>query len=229
MGRPHANAGTEEGEAHGHGARCELQRCGRLAVAEPRQMGANMPERTMMNTGLIDCTEGADLEPTDGPVKARCRSRSEDRGPPLVERPERDAGHEKRNERVSNPRLQEPAAATRTQGAEPAAAGAVPADDRCVTGLINLSNLALLIIVAVVAAAVSCFSVIISSPPECDEAGRHAHAARPKPQWKPAFSWSKATDVGQELIGAGTPILSGDGRGFPLDDDELERWTRVGL
>jgi hypothetical protein len=31
-----------------------------------------------------------------------------------------------------------------------------------------------------------------------------------------------------ELIGAGMLILAGGGRGFPLDYDELERWTRVG-
>ena len=39
----------------------------------------------------------------------------------------------------------------------------------------------------------------------------------------------QATHVGYELIGAGMLILSGGGRGFPLDYDELERWTRVGL
>jgi hypothetical protein len=31
-----------------------------------------------------------------------------------------------------------------------------------------------------------------------------------------------------ELIGAGMLILAGGGRGFPLDYDELERWTRIG-
>ena len=31
-----------------------------------------------------------------------------------------------------------------------------------------------------------------------------------------------------ELIGAGMLILAGVGRDFPLDYDELERWTRVG-
>jgi hypothetical protein len=43
-------------------------------------------------------------------------------------------------------------------------------------------------------------------------------------------SWyaSPATHVGYELIGAGMLILAGGGRGFPLDYDELERWTRVG-
>jgi hypothetical protein len=30
------------------------------------------------------------------------------------------------------------------------------------------------------------------------------------------------------LIAAGMVILAGDGRGLPFDDDELERWTRVG-
>jgi hypothetical protein len=30
------------------------------------------------------------------------------------------------------------------------------------------------------------------------------------------------------LIGAGMLILAGDGRGFPFEYDELERWTRVG-
>jgi hypothetical protein len=43
-------------------------------------------------------------------------------------------------------------------------------------------------------------------------------------------SWyaSPAIHVGYELIAAGTLILAGGGRGFPLDYDELERWTRVG-
>jgi hypothetical protein len=31
-----------------------------------------------------------------------------------------------------------------------------------------------------------------------------------------------------ELIAAGMLILAGGDRGFPLDYDELERWTRVG-
>ena len=46
-----------------------------------------------------------------------------------------------------------------------------------------------------------------------------------------AGSWyaSPATHVGYELIGAGMLILAGGGRGFPLDYDELERWTRVGF
>jgi len=46
-----------------------------------------------------------------------------------------------------------------------------------------------------------------------------------------AGSWyaSPATHVGYELIGAAMLILAGGGRGFPLDYDELERWTRVGL
>ena len=39
---------------------------------------------------------------------------------------------------------------------------------------------------------------------------------------------SPATHVGYELIGAGMLILAGGGRGFPLDYDELKRWTRVG-
>jgi hypothetical protein len=45
-----------------------------------------------------------------------------------------------------------------------------------------------------------------------------------------AGSWyaSPATHVGYELIGAGMLILAGGGRGFPLNHDELERWTRVG-
>jgi hypothetical protein len=34
--------------------------------------------------------------------------------------------------------------------------------------------------------------------------------------------------VGYELIGAWMLILAGGGRAFPLDYDELERWTRVG-
>ena len=37
-----------------------------------------------------------------------------------------------------------------------------------------------------------------------------------------------ATHVGYELIGAAMLILAGGGRGFPLDYDELGRWTRVG-
>jgi hypothetical protein len=46
-----------------------------------------------------------------------------------------------------------------------------------------------------------------------------------------AGSWyaSPATHVGYELIGAGLLILAGGGRGFPLDYDELERWTRIGF
>ena len=45
-----------------------------------------------------------------------------------------------------------------------------------------------------------------------------------------AGSWyaSPATHVGYELIGAAMLILAGGGRGFALDYDELERWTRVG-
>jgi hypothetical protein len=45
-----------------------------------------------------------------------------------------------------------------------------------------------------------------------------------------AGSWyaSPGTHVGYELIGPGMLILAGGGRGFPLDYDELERWTRVG-
>jgi hypothetical protein len=46
-----------------------------------------------------------------------------------------------------------------------------------------------------------------------------------------AGSWyaSPASHVGYELIGAGMLILAGGGHGFPLDYDELERWTRVGF
>jgi hypothetical protein len=46
-----------------------------------------------------------------------------------------------------------------------------------------------------------------------------------------AGSWyaSPASHVGYELIGAGMLILAGGGRGFPLDYDELARWTRVGF
>jgi hypothetical protein len=40
---------------------------------------------------------------------------------------------------------------------------------------------------------------------------------------------SPATHVGHELIGAGMLILAGGGQEFPLDYDELERWTRVGF
>jgi hypothetical protein len=38
-----------------------------------------------------------------------------------------------------------------------------------------------------------------------------------------------ATHVGHELIGAGMLILAGGGQGFPLDYNELERWTCVGF
>jgi hypothetical protein len=41
------------------------------------------------------------------------------------------------------------------------------------------------------------------------------------------FAWP-STHVGHELIAAGMLILAGGGRGFPLDYDELEKWTRVG-
>jgi hypothetical protein len=41
------------------------------------------------------------------------------------------------------------------------------------------------------------------------------------------YAWP-STHVGYELIGAAMLILAGGGRGFPLDYDELERWTRVG-
>jgi hypothetical protein len=41
------------------------------------------------------------------------------------------------------------------------------------------------------------------------------------------YAWP-STHVGYELIGAGMLILAGGGRGFPLDYDELERWTGVG-
>jgi hypothetical protein len=40
---------------------------------------------------------------------------------------------------------------------------------------------------------------------------------------------SPATHVGYELIGAAMLIVAGDGRGLPIDYDELERWTRVGF
>jgi hypothetical protein len=45
-----------------------------------------------------------------------------------------------------------------------------------------------------------------------------------------AGSWyaSPATHVGYELIAAGMLIFAGGGRGMPMDDDELARWTRVG-
>jgi hypothetical protein len=47
----------------------------------------------------------------------------------------------------------------------------------------------------------------------------------------PAGSWyaRPSTHVGYELIGAGMLILAGGGRGFPLDYDELKRWTRIGF
>jgi hypothetical protein len=41
------------------------------------------------------------------------------------------------------------------------------------------------------------------------------------------YAWP-STHVGYVLIGAAMLILAGGGRGFPLDYDELERWTRVG-
>jgi hypothetical protein len=40
------------------------------------------------------------------------------------------------------------------------------------------------------------------------------------------YAWP-STHVGYELVGAGTLILAGNGRGLPFDYDELERWTRV--
>jgi hypothetical protein len=40
---------------------------------------------------------------------------------------------------------------------------------------------------------------------------------------------SPATHVGYELIGAGMMILAGGGKGVPLDNPELELWTRVGF
>ena len=43
-----------------------------------------------------------------------------------------------------------------------------------------------------------------------------------------AWSASPATHVGLEPIGAGMLILAAGDRGFSLDYDELERWTRVG-
>ena len=64
------------------------------------QIAANTPERTMMNTGLIDCTQGhRHLEPTDEPVQALVGVDSEYRELLLVERPERGAGDEQRDER----------------------------------------------------------------------------------------------------------------------------------
>jgi hypothetical protein len=41
------------------------------------------------------------------------------------------------------------------------------------------------------------------------------------------YAWP-STHIGHELIAAGMLIMAGGGRGFPLDYDELERWTRVG-
>jgi hypothetical protein len=41
------------------------------------------------------------------------------------------------------------------------------------------------------------------------------------------YAWP-STHVGHELIAAGMLIFAGGDRGFPLDHDELERWTRVG-
>ena len=45
-----------------------------------------------------------------------------------------------------------------------------------------------------------------------------------------AGSWyaSPATHVGHELICAGMLIMAGSRDGKPLDNDALERWTRVG-
>jgi hypothetical protein len=42
------------------------------------------------------------------------------------------------------------------------------------------------------------------------------------------YAWP-STHVGYELIAAGMLIAAGDGRGLPMDYDELERWTRVGF
>jgi hypothetical protein len=52
-----------------------------------------------MNTGLIDCTQGGHLEPIDEPVQALVGVDSDHRELLLVERPERDAGDEQRDER----------------------------------------------------------------------------------------------------------------------------------
>jgi hypothetical protein len=41
------------------------------------------------------------------------------------------------------------------------------------------------------------------------------------------YAWP-STHVGHDLIAAGMLILAGNGRGLPIDFDELERWTRVG-
>jgi hypothetical protein len=41
------------------------------------------------------------------------------------------------------------------------------------------------------------------------------------------YAWPP-THIGHELVAAGMLILAGNGRGFPFDYDELERWTRVG-
>jgi hypothetical protein len=45
-----------------------------------------------------------------------------------------------------------------------------------------------------------------------------------------AGSWgaSPATHVGYEADRAGMLLAAGDGRGLPMDYDELQRWTRVG-
>jgi hypothetical protein len=51
----------------------------------------------------------------------------------------------------------------------------------------------------------------------------------PKPRASlPDLGTPARPHVGYELIGAAMLILAGGGRGFPLDYDELERWTRVG-
>ena len=48
--------------------------------------------------------------------------------------------------------------------------------------------------------------------------------------WSRLLGWKlpAGTHVGYELIGAGMLIAAGDGRGLPMDYDELERWTRMG-
>jgi hypothetical protein len=64
----------------------------------------------------------------------------------------------------------------------------------------------------------------------CARSPMAATTSWPRPRALPAGYWyaSPATNVGHELIGAGMLILAGGGQGFPLDYDELERWTRVG-
>lgn len=48
------------------------------------------------------------------------------------------------------------------------------------------------------------------------------------PAWRRDGNAPRSTHVGYQLVAAGMLIMTGGHDGKPLDDDELERWTRVG-